>query len=896
MESNYDEDLCDNIFFQVLQTDHFDLFQRATVDGWVICVPRLGSLPKYALTHDDFFSHILIPSDELPETHFRSLNDKDIRICNRVVTVESTENTSFSTHVLFEETFYTEDMLKYKVLCIENPLQYYSESNKSELTIINVQTLRDCIDLLWMESSGKDVLLQMDEAIAGFLCRNPKLEFKKIDVQRDLVNNLYDQCLQIVLHNKHLHEKTLLRSNRHLLESVKISVESYIHHGIYKKLIKGITACTATEDSSLNKIIRNLTDIQLRDLDIRLDLYDAIPRARRELARIDGYSTVLGKVGCLKRTLSAISKQDSTSSEVNIVAADDLLPILIFLVIKSGIANWIAHLTYMKQFCFSSLDEFHIDQHSFLVTSLEAAIEHVNSGSLLCLAPEAQLDYFNKNLTPLYQSFEMQNVFNENSSKIPEKLANLFEFARLGDIEKIVEILNKPKSDEKNVFDASKLLCHPLCSCDKCEFQISMTLVNTVPTVHSCDDRGFTVLHIASMFGQPKVVDLLIGFGANVNAVDQSGETPLHYACTRGHQNELLLLLHSGAKFDIFDNEGNTPLHCASNNGHEGCVKALLYFSEQSCYKLEVNKKNNHGETALHSAARWGYKLIVKTLLDYGANPMAENKRKMTPLDYAHNLHISQLLTSTPRYTNLRLIIPQFKTEKSDIQVAAASQTRLDFTDEDKPQSPKGKLLEVGDRPNTIDQIKKVDRLLKAIAHGDIHLSCFYLGLEGSLVLKHNCHPLCECKQKKKDTDEFGESKSPDVLNVNICNADGFTPLHIAAMQGRIELIQILLKARAFTNVQTRKGLTPLHLACQNQRIQIIQLLLDAYCDINSQDNRGNTALHYACDTKNVRVVELLMKYKPNCNLRNSEGRTALDVTEDNMCLTLTRLLSEGML
>uniref|UniRef100_A0A1B6CTE2 VPS9 domain-containing protein n=1 Tax=Clastoptera arizonana TaxID=38151 RepID=A0A1B6CTE2_9HEMI len=892
MESNYDEDLSSNTFFKLLQADYFELFQRATIDGWVICVPRLGSLPKYALSQDDFFSHVLVPSDELPETHFRSLNDKDVKICNRVITVESSENViSFSTHVLFEETFYTENMLKYKVLCIENPLQYYSESSKIESKVVAVQTLRDCIDLLWTESSGKEVLVEIDNVIALFLTKNKKIEYTQIDNQVDLTNNLYEQCLEIVLHNKKICERSYL--NHHLIENLKISVESYVHHGIYKKLIKGITACTATEDSNLNKIIRNLSDLQLKDLDIRIDLYDTVPSARMELARIDGYSTVLGKIGCLKRTIAAISKQDCTSSQGNIIAADDLLPILIFLVIKSGVANWIAHLTYMKRFCFSTSSDFHVDQNSFLVTSLEAAIEHVNSGYLLYPAPDAQFTYEETNFIQTNPSFERQRGFKEKSfNYVSDSLKELFDYVSQGNIEKVIAIFTKPDSDEHNLFYELHNLCHPLCSCDKCEVKISTFRVNSIPTVHSCDSKGLTVLHIACMFGQPKIVDLLLSMGARVNAIDQSGATPLHIASSRGHQNELLLLLHNGAKLDISDNEGNTPLHCASNNGHDGCIKALLYFSEQNDFEFDINKKNNQGDTALHNAAHWGYSLIVKTLLEYGATPTVENKRKLTPINLAHNIYIAKMLTSIPWQKNLKLIIPKFRNDLPDFQVAAALKKGFDFIDDKKRYSLKSK-MEEGDRPCNVDQIKKIDRLLIAISHGDIHLSCFYLGIKSSSLSKHNCHPLCECNEKK-DKDEFGDSINLDALNVNVCNSDGFTPLHMAALHGRVEITEILLKNGASINIQTRKGLTPLHLACQNLHKKMVKILLEKSCDLDIQDCNGNTALHYACQSKSIRLVELLLKYNPKRNLRNSEGRTALDETEENMCLTIARLLTES--
>lgn len=182
MESNYDENLNENIFFKTLKTEQNELYQKCLMEGWLICVPRVGSLPKYSFTSADFFSHILIPSDELPESHFRSLNDTEVRICNKVLTIESSDSLEpFSTHILFEETYYTEDFLKYKVLCVEVPLDQYPDSGRGESGIITISTLRDCIDLLWTEGS-REILVLIDEMVSNFISSHNDLETKPLQV------------------------------------------------------------------------------------------------------------------------------------------------------------------------------------------------------------------------------------------------------------------------------------------------------------------------------------------------------------------------------------------------------------------------------------------------------------------------------------------------------------------------------------------------------------------------------------------------------------------------------------------------------------------------------------------------------------------------------------------
>ena len=80
-------------------------------------------------------------------------------------------------------------------------------------------------------------------------------------------------------------------------------------HGVYRKLFKNVTTCLSTKDAKLNKITRNLEDLQLKDLGVRLELGENIPRARRELSNLNRYSTPLGKLSCIRRVIKALMSQ-----------------------------------------------------------------------------------------------------------------------------------------------------------------------------------------------------------------------------------------------------------------------------------------------------------------------------------------------------------------------------------------------------------------------------------------------------------------------------------------------------------------------------------------------------------------------------------------------------------
>jgi hypothetical protein len=84
---------------------------------------------------------------------------------------------------------------------------------------------------------------------------------------------------------------------------MRLSTETYVNNGVYRSLISAITSVTASEDAFINKITRNLSELHPEDLEINSIYWNILGRARQELSRISSFSSPLGKLSCMKRTI-----------------------------------------------------------------------------------------------------------------------------------------------------------------------------------------------------------------------------------------------------------------------------------------------------------------------------------------------------------------------------------------------------------------------------------------------------------------------------------------------------------------------------------------------------------------------------------------------------------------
>ena len=70
---DYDEDLETNPFFIAIRRDFADLFQQSLSDGYVVAIPRRGSLCELeTFSRDEVIRHILISSQDFSLSRFHS--------------------------------------------------------------------------------------------------------------------------------------------------------------------------------------------------------------------------------------------------------------------------------------------------------------------------------------------------------------------------------------------------------------------------------------------------------------------------------------------------------------------------------------------------------------------------------------------------------------------------------------------------------------------------------------------------------------------------------------------------------------------------------------------------------------------------------------------------------
>ena len=98
-------------------------------------------------------------------------------------------------------------------------------------------------------------------------------------------------------------------------------------------------------------------------------------------------------------------------------------------------------------------------------------------------------------------------------------------------------------------------------------------------------------------------------------------------------------------------------------------------------------------------------------------------------------------------------------------------------------------------------------------------------------------------------------------IDVNMYDAEGYTPLSHAALHMKTEAVRLLL-TQPNINLEQRNesGETALMQAAMSGAADVIELLLEKDADVNAKDNCGHTALYYASNCKHGKAVEALLR------------------------------------
>ncbi len=116
---------------------------------------------------------------------------------------------------------------------------------------------------------------------------------------------------------------------------------------------------------------------------------------------------------------------------------------------------------------------------------------------------------------------------------------------------------------------------------------------------------------------------------------------------------------------------------------------------------------------------------------------------------------------------------------------------------------------------------------------------------------------------------------------VEMEDREGETPLHKAAMAGKLSATSLLLAQGANANAKDSDGWTALHNACSRGYLDLVRVLIDrGQAEVDAQGGRGAwTPLMNAASKGHLPVVRhLTAKYHADPFIRNAAGETAFDV------------------
>ncbi|XP_044157662.1 ankyrin-2 isoform X48 [Bufo gargarizans] len=299
-------------------------------------------------------------------------------------------------------------------------------------------------------------------------------------------------------------------------------------------------------------------------------------------------------------------------------------------------------------------------------------------------------------------------------------------------------------------------------------------------------------------------------------------------AARSGNLDKVLEYLKGGVDINTSNQNGLNALHLASKEGHLYLVQELLERGSA------VDSATKKGNTALHIASLAGQVEVVKTLTKQGANINSQSQNGFTPLYMAAQEN--------------HLEVVKYLLENGANQSTA---TEDGFT-------PLAVALQQGH--NMVVAI-----LLENDTKGKVRLPALHIAAR-----KDDTKSAALLLQNDHNADV--QSK----MMVNRTTESGFTPLHIAAHYGNVNVATLLLNRGAAVDFTARNGITPLHVASKRGNTNMVKLLIDRGGQIDAKTRDGLTPLHCAARSGHDPAVELLLERGAPLLARTKNGLSPL--------------------
>ena len=351
---------------------------------------------------------------------------------------------------------------------------------------------------------------------------------------------------------------------------------------------------------------------------------------------------------------------------------------------------------------------------------------------------------------------------------------------------------------------------------------------------HSHSGPSDSQLHFAVRLGSvKKVKEILDQPDADVNCLNSKHETPLHLACTLGHTVIVQLLITFGANVFIKD-VNNKDVFERGTPWSNDVINKVLYdhiYWLQGPMLMELN-------TPLHDAAKLGQLEKLEIILN----------QKLIDINCINSSH------ETPLHLACAF------GHKSCIHILMSRSADMYSRD--------------------------------CYNNAPIHraASMEYVNIIEMLITEFKCDPTIKGYQGRSLLHFASSTKNIGLIETLIqryrldpitdLDACGFTPLHIAALCGQQEIVNLLIiKYNCPVDIRNEGNETPLHLACYKDHLNVVKTLVEHGADLSARNWQNAPLVQVAAMGGHKNVIETLTN-QFGCNLNDTglQGRTILHV------------------